>query len=125
MTWRLSGIVPQFTVEDVVRTAEYYRDVLGFTIAGYWRDPPVFTIVRRDEVEIFFNQALPGTTPRTGRVDGGYDVYLHTERLDLLAAEVAAAGGHIVEGPVGRDYGRRELVVSDCNGLVLAFGEAT
>ena len=28
--------VPQFTVPDLVRTAEYYRDVLGFQIAGYW-----------------------------------------------------------------------------------------
>jgi hypothetical protein len=40
--------VPQFTVPDVVRAAEYYRDVLGFQIAGYWNgervtfttDPP-------------------------------------------------------------------------------------
>ena len=28
--------VPQFGVPDLVRTAEYYRDVLGFQIAGYW-----------------------------------------------------------------------------------------
>jgi hypothetical protein len=26
---------PQFTVPDLVRTGEYYRDVLGFEIAGY------------------------------------------------------------------------------------------
>ena len=28
--------VPQFAVADLVRTTEYYRDVLGFQIAGYW-----------------------------------------------------------------------------------------
>ena len=33
---RLTAVVPQFTVPDLVRTAEYYRDVLGFHIAGYW-----------------------------------------------------------------------------------------
>jgi PhnB protein len=54
---RFEGAVPQFTVPDVVRTAEYYRDVLGFQIAGYWGTPPVFAIVRRDEVELFFNRA--------------------------------------------------------------------
>jgi hypothetical protein len=27
---------PQFTVPDVVRAAEYYRDVFGFEITGYW-----------------------------------------------------------------------------------------
>jgi hypothetical protein len=31
----------------------------------------------------------------------------------------------ILEGPENRVYGQRELVVRDCNGLVLAFGEET
>jgi len=29
-------VVPQFSVPDLVRTAEYYRDVLGFEIDSYW-----------------------------------------------------------------------------------------
>lgn len=41
---------------DGVRTAECYRDVLGFNIASYWGTPPVFTFVRRDKVELFFNR---------------------------------------------------------------------
>lgn len=63
---RFEGAVPQFTVPDVVRTAEYYRDVLGFHIAGYWGTPPVFAIVRRDQVEMFFNRADQSEI-RTGR----------------------------------------------------------
>ncbi len=42
---RLKGIAPQFVVPDVVRSAEHYRDTLGFTIADYFGDPPVFAIV--------------------------------------------------------------------------------
>jgi hypothetical protein len=120
---RLQSIVPQFTVPNVVRTAEHYRDVWGFTIAGYWKDPPVFAIVERDGVEIFFNQAEPGTAPRTGRVEGGYDVYLRVRGLGLLAADLAERGAEILEGPVLREYGARELVVRDCNGLIVALGE--
>lgn len=119
----LQSIVPQFTVLDVVRTAEYYRDVWGFRITGYWRDPPVFAIVERDGIELFFNQARPGTTLRTGRVEGGYDVYLHVRDLDALARGLAERGAEILEGPILREYGQRELVVRDCNGLVLALGE--
>jgi predicted enzyme related to lactoylglutathione lyase len=119
----LRSIVPQFTVPDVVRTAEYYRDVWGFRIAGYWRDPPVFAIVERDGVELFFNQARPGARPRTGRVEGGYDVYLHVQGLDALAGDLAERGAEILEGPVLREYGQREVVVRDCNGLILALGE--
>lgn len=124
MSGRLRTTVPQFTVPDLVRTAEHYRDVLGFEIAGYWwEDPPVFAIVRRDDVEIFFNQAAPGAEPRSGRAPGAYDAYVHTDGLDSLAAELAARGAEILEGPVDREYRMRELVVRDCNGLILAFAE--
>ena len=118
-----TAAVPQFTVPDVVKTAEYYRDVLGFQIAGYWADPPKFAIVWRDEVEVFFNQANSNEV-RTGRADGAYDMYLRVTGVNTLAGELRSRGADIVEGPELRIYGQRELVVRDCNGLILAFGEA-
>lgn len=63
---RFEKAVPQFTVPDLVQTAEYYHDVLGFQIAGYWdgeqvtltpNTPPVFAIVSRDDVQVFFSRA--------------------------------------------------------------------
>jgi catechol 2,3-dioxygenase-like lactoylglutathione lyase family enzyme len=35
-------------VPDVVATAEFYRDKLGFELLGYFLDPPVYAMVRRD-----------------------------------------------------------------------------
>lgn len=119
----IESIVPQFTVPDVVRTAEYYRDVWGFRIAGYWQDPPVFAIIERGGIEIFFNQAAAGTTPRSGRAEGAYDLYLRVRDLDAFAAELKKRGADILEGPELRVYGMRELIVSDCNGLIIALGE--
>ncbi|HXG44718.1 MAG TPA: VOC family protein [Gemmatimonadales bacterium] len=125
--------VPQFTVPDVVQTAEYYRDVLGFEIAGYWDGeqvhydrsaPAVFGIVRRDTVRIHFNRA-DRAEGRTGRAEGAYDLYCHVAGVDDLAEELRRRGAAILEGPANRVYGQRELVVRDCNGLILAFGEAT
>jgi catechol 2,3-dioxygenase-like lactoylglutathione lyase family enzyme len=123
--------VPQFTVPDLVRTAEYYRDVLGFQIAGYWdgervslapETPPVFAIVWRDQVQIFFNRADQSEV-RTGRAEGGYDAYFRVVGIDSLAAELQTRGAEILDGPEDRVYGQRELVVRDCNGLILCFGE--
>ncbi len=123
--------VPQFTVPDLVRTAEYYRDVLGFQIAGYWDGerpslaagtPPVFLIVRRDQVQIFFNRADQPDV-RTSRAEGGYDAHVAVIGIDALAEELRTRGADILDGPEDRIYGQRELVVRDCNGLILAFGE--
>lgn len=127
---RLEAAVPQFTVPDLVRTAEYYRDVLGFQIAGYWdgekttsapATPPHFAVVWRDDVEIFFNRA-PGPVKRE-RAPGAYDVYVRVSGVNALAEEFVRRGADIIDGPGDRDYDQREVVVRDCNGLILAFGE--
>lgn len=117
------SVVPQFTVPDIVRTAEYYRDVLGFEIRGYWREPPVFAIVARDSTQLFFNRAAPDTVPRTGRADGAYDAYFRIRGIKALAATLGKQGAEVIEGPEVREYGMVELVIRDCNGLILAFGE--
>ncbi len=123
--------VPQFTVPDLVRTAEYYRDVLSFQIAGYSDGErvslvadtsPVFAIVWRDQVQVFFNRADQPDV-RTGRAEGAYDAYLRVIGIDALAKELRTRGADIIDGPEDRVYGQRELVVKDCNGLILAFGE--
>ena len=117
--------VPQFTVPDVVRTAEYYRDVLGFQIAGYWDSPPVFAIVWRDKIEVFFSRANQAAEVRTGRATGVYDAFFRIVGVDSLASELRARGADILEGPETRVYEQRELVIKDCNGLILCFGEDT
>lgn len=122
---RLKGIAPQFVVADVVRAAEHYRDALGFTIADYFGDPPVFAIVSRDGVEIHLGKGdTRSIVPnRTVRRDG-LDAYIWVENLDTLAYELQARGAKILEGPVSRSYGMRELIVEDDQHYRLAFGES-
>jgi len=43
--------------------------------------------------------------------------------IDALAEELSTRGADIVDGPEDRVYGQRELVIRDCNGLIVAFGE--
>jgi len=114
-----------------MQTAEYYRDVLGFQIAGYWNGeraslatdpPPLFGIVWHDQIQLFFNRADQSHV-RRDRAEGGYDAYLRVTGIDALAAELHTRGADVLEGPANRIYGQRELVVRDCNGLILAFGE--
>lgn len=130
---RFKAAVPQFTVPDVVRTAQYYRDVLGFQVNGYWDGeraslttdpPPVFAIVSRDDVQVFFSRADQAPVERE-RAEGASDAYFNVAGVDALAAELRRRGADILDGPEDRIYRQRELVVRDCNGLVLTFAEAT
>jgi hypothetical protein len=111
---KMKGAAPYFLVDDVFATAEFYRDFLG-------------TIVERDGVCILFRQVRPARPPvarPNGSVMGGtYDTYIYVSDVDKLATELRAKKVEIVEGPINRTYDMRELVVRDCNGYVLAFGE--
>ncbi len=114
---------PQFRVEDVVRTAEHYRDVLGFEIDGYFGDPPVFTHVQRDHVVIQIGRSLHRDSLSRGAGPEGYNATIWTDDVDALARELKARGATIKDGPLNRVYPCRELIVEDCNGLVLCFAK--
>jgi len=84
----------------------------------------VFGIVRRDTVQVFFSRARGGEV-RTARAEGACDAYIQVSGVDALAEELARRGAAILDGPEDRIYKQRELVVQDCNGLVLVFAEDT
>jgi len=120
----VTAVSPQFVVEDLVRTAEHYRDILGFEIRGYFLDPPAHAIVGRGRAEIFLAKASgrSGISNRELKA-GAIDAYFHVEGLDALFEELKDRDAGIIEGPVIRVYGTREIVVHDCDGFVLVFGE--
>jgi predicted enzyme related to lactoylglutathione lyase len=120
---RLLLAFPQFRVEDVVRAAEHYRDLLGFSIDGYFGDPPVFTHVQRDHVVIQIGRSLRRECLSRSAGPEGYNAYIWTDDVDGLARELEARGAAIVEGPRNRVYPCRELIVEDCNGLRLCFAK--
>ncbi len=112
-------------VTDVVKTAEFYRDKLGFKILGYFLDPPVYAMLARDNVELHFGKA-DGDTMQTNeavRRGLGNDVYIWTDDLESLHKELIANNVEIVEGPVKRVYGTIEITVRDCNGFTIVFGD--
>ena len=114
---------PQFTIPDVIAAARYYCDVLGFENRGFFGEPPVFVMVGRGVVDIFFSQDPKVKGQARPRSAIAYDAYIHVNSVEALAAELKRRGAAIVEGPVTRVYGMRELIVEDCHGLRLAFGE--
>ena len=57
---RLDNIAPILVSSDVRRTAECYRDVLGFELVEHYDNPEPFATLYRDTVEIVVVQAVRG-----------------------------------------------------------------
>ena len=121
---KFSGLAPQFVVPDVVATAEFYRDKLGFEILGFFMEPPVYAMVRRDNAEIHFGKADGDKTQVNNDVRRGLgnDAYIFVSDINALHAELLENGVEIIEGPIKRVYDCVEITIKDCNGFQLVFG---
>lgn len=122
---RFKALVPQLVVPDVVKAAEFYRDKLGFTLIDYFLDPPVYAMLRRDEVEIHFGKGDRDEikTNESLRRGLGHDLYIIVSDIEGVFRELADAGIEIVEGPIKRVYGSIEIVAKDCHGFTIVFGD--
>jgi catechol 2,3-dioxygenase-like lactoylglutathione lyase family enzyme len=112
-------------VDDIHKTAAYYRDVLGFSIGPLFGEPPSFFIAKRNSARLMFRQVRahehPGARPNDTKSPETLDIYVWVSDVDLLAAELKARGADIVSAPED-EGGRREMLVRDVNGYLICFG---
>ena len=115
-------IAPVFFTMDIPATLAYYTGKFGFACLGTWQDPPVYAIVARDQQVIHFRCAAPPTANPDKYADELLDAYLFVEDADALYAEYAAKGVEFTRGLGNMPWHKREFVVKDCDGRLLAFG---
>lgn len=87
-TPKVIGVAPQLIVPDVVQTAEYYRDIFGFSIIGYALNPPVYAMVQRDSFQIHFIKADTGFSTNEQHHKGTTDLILWVPEIDAFYAEL-------------------------------------
>src|SRR5215217_2976023 len=90
------SIAPYFIVEDVVASADFYRDKLGFNYERFWGDPPSFCMVKRSSIVLMLAQVEIKGSIHPNRLverDGGaWDAYIWIENADALHAEFESKG---------------------------------
>ena len=121
------SVAPYFIVDDVVASANYYRDKLGFAYDRFWGEPPGFCMVCRNGAVIMLSQLEKSGVMRPNRLadpeGGAWDAYIWIHDADALFAEFRSKGVRIVRDICDRHYGCRDFDVEDCNGYRLCFGQ--
>lgn len=113
----LVGAATVFTVTDIARSTEHYRDVLGFTVTFEWGTPTSYVCLCRDEVALHLLAAS-----RTRRAPGNGGLCVFVRDVDAVYAELAARGARMEKPPQDRDYGMRDFDLFDPDGNQLTFG---
>jgi catechol 2,3-dioxygenase-like lactoylglutathione lyase family enzyme len=123
MRW---SVAPYFIVDDVVATANFYRDKLGFRYERFWGEPPCFCMVGRGGITIMLSQIGTGVMRPNRLADPNgeaWDAYVWVEDAVALRDEFKAKGVTIAREVCDQVYGNRDFEVEDYNGYRLCFGQ--
>jgi uncharacterized glyoxalase superfamily protein PhnB len=121
---KLLNSAPYFLVDDVVKTAEYYRKALGFNVETADGEPPTFGCADRDGAWVLFGLHSGLARPNaTATRQLTWDAYIWVSNVDGLYHEIKTRGGKIVRTLETKSYGMREFEIEDLDGYVLCFGQ--
>lgn len=124
---RLANLAAVLVSPDVVKTAEYYHNIMGFRMVKNFRCREKFAALYRDNVEIIIVQSKHGKVQSNRQKYGaGYDVYITpdtVEGVDLIYSELRDKGAKIISVPQMTDYGSYEFVVGDIDGRLIGIGQ--
>ncbi|MGB1253499.1 MAG: GNAT family N-acetyltransferase, partial [Candidatus Promineifilaceae bacterium] len=117
------GMQVALAVHDVQKSAEFYRDKLGFRIDLIYGSPPQHANVSRmdwtgDNVTIQLTRV-----PESRELGMSGHVYIFAdEGLKRLHRLYRNNGVEIVSKPETKGWGMLEFAIRDCNGYVIMFG---
>jgi len=120
---RLRSAGPSFTVSDLHKSLDFYRDVLGFTPRERWEKDGALQGIELVAGSVVFWLGQDDWKKGRDRAKGlGFRMYCATSQdIDALAARVRAGGGTIVEEPKDEPWGGRAFGVRDPDGFTITF----
>jgi len=130
MSYSLSKLTPNLIVTNVERSAEFYRDVLGFSVQMTVPEAPpfAFAIVTTGSVELFLNsqESAAAEYPAfAGRPIGG-TLTLFIEVVNIAEAYESLKETVDVVMPFEKKwYGMTEFAFLDPDGYIITYAERT
>ncbi|MGB7934364.1 MAG: VOC family protein [Gammaproteobacteria bacterium] len=122
---KIIGSAPILLVNDVVASADYYRDRVGFSYERFWGEPPCFCILWRDKHHLMLSQVEDPKVivPHYKIVKNMWNVYFWVNDAGALYEELKRRGATIDYELCDQSYGCREFGIQDLDGYDIAFGQ--
>tara|TARA_R110000868_G_scaffold383578_8_gene650705 strand:+ start:16856 stop:17242 length:387 start_codon:yes stop_codon:yes gene_type:complete len=122
---KIIGSAPILLVKNVVESANYYRDKIGFNYERLWGDPPGFCILHRDQFSLMLSQVKnpDDIVPHYKIVHQMWNVYFWVDDAKKLYDEFIESGAIIDYHLSEKDYGCLEFGIQDLDGYDIAFGQ--
>jgi len=110
---------PVFPVKDVIETANYYKEYLGFDITFTYGDPPYYSVVIREDIGIHFYKVEDSSISIQSN-----QLFIFVYDVDALYHEFQQKGVKDMQAPANREYGMRDFDLYDLNRHRITFGKS-
>ena len=121
---QITGIAPQFLVDDLDRAVAYYRDRLGFAVDFTYES--FYAGVSRDGFAIHLKHAAKLTADRAHRKENEHlDAYIAVSGVRGLFSELQRRGADVIKPLAERPWACIDFYVEDPDGYILCFSEQT
>ena len=121
---KLTGIAPQFLVDDLRRSIEYYCRRLGFELDFNYED--FYASVSRDGCAIHLKAAPKTEADRAHRKQHDHlDAYIAVLNAAALHDDLRSRGALVTKPLEERPWSCRDFYVEDPDGYILCFSEQT
>ncbi len=120
---QITGIIPQFLVDDLDRAIAYYRDNLGFELAFIYES--FYASVTRNGFAIHLKEAPKLAAERAHRKEHGLDAYVSVSGVRELFSELQARGANVIKPLETHPWDCVDFHVEDPDGYILCFSELT
>lgn len=112
-----------FPTPDILKTAKFYEEKLGFKVVTYLDSKEAHICLYRDNTEIILTKSNgQKVIPNRILYGYGYDAYFITKDQTALQEEFIDSNVKIVRPLSNTDYNNSEFVMEDIDGRWLGFG---
>ncbi len=112
-----------FPSQDIIKTANFYEQKMGFKAVHYLNVSEPHICLYRDSTEIILTETNgKKVIPNRELYSYGYDAYFITKNQEQLQQELTEKHVKIVRSLGDTDYQNKEFVIEDVDGRWIAFG---
>ena len=108
---------PILSVNNLLRSRDFYVKKLGFKVSFEWGNPPSYIGIERDDVTLHLSDAK-----QSKHDSGKSNINIVTNEVDRYFSRCQQHGVDIVIEPADREYGMRDFGIKDIDGNILNFG---
>jgi len=108
---------PILSVNNLLRSRDFYVKKLGFKVSFEWGNPPSYIGIERDDVTLHLSDAK-----QSKHDSGKCNINIVTNEVDRYFSRCQQLGVDIIIEPTDREYGMRDFGIKDIDGNILNFG---